>query len=344
MSKNNYENKGLSGLSNLGNTCFINTCMQVLSHTYELNDIFENDSYKQKINKVHDSALFIEWDNLRKLLWQENCIVSPGKFIKTVQKLSSIKNNVQFTGNAQNDLPEFLLFIIDVFHNALRREVSMKIVGKESTKKDKLASECFQMVKNMYTKDYSEIWNLFYGIHVSQIKSLEKDTLLSRTPEPFFMINLPIPQEKKEPSIIDCFDLYVEGETLTGENAWYNENKKEKQDVIKNIRYWSLPKVLVIDFKRFNQKGVKNQSLVTFPLEDLNLSKYVIGYKKETYKYDLYGVANHSGGTMGGHYFAYVKNANGKWYNFNDTSVSIINDINNIVSPKAYCLFYRKTS
>ena len=49
--------------------------------------------------------------------------------------------------NAQNDLPEFLLFIIDVFHNALRREVSMKIVGKESTKKDKLASECFQMVK-----------------------------------------------------------------------------------------------------------------------------------------------------------------------------------------------------
>ena len=344
MSKNNYENKGLSGLSNLGNTCFINTCMQVLSHTYELNDIFENDSYKQKLNKVHDSALFIEWDNLRKLLWKENCIVSPGKFIKTVQKLSSIKNNVQFTGNAQNDLPEFLLFIIDVFHNALRREVSMKIIGKESTKKDKLATECFQMVKNMYTKDYSEIWNLFYGIHVSQIKTLEKDTLLSRTPEPFFMIDLPIPQDKKEPSIIDCFDLYVEGETLTGENAWYNENKKEKQDVVKNIRYWSLPKLLVIDFKRFNQKGVKNQSLITFPLENLNLSKYVIGYKKETYKYDLYGVANHSGGTMGGHYFAYVKNANGKWYTFNDTSVSIINHTDNIISPKAYCLFYRKTS
>ena len=101
---------------------------------------------------------------------------------------------------------------------------------------------------------------------------------------------------------------------------------------------------MVIDFKRFNQKGVKNQSLITFPLENLNLSKYVIGYKKDSYKYDLYGVANHTGGTMGGHYFAYVKNANGKWYTFNDTSVSIINHTDNIISPKAYCLFYRKTS
>ena len=222
MSENKYENKGLSGLSNLGNTCFINTCMQILSHTYELNNMFEDENYKRKLNNTHDSALLVEWDNLRKMLWNDNCIVSPGKFIRSVQKLSAIKNNTHFTGNAQNDLPEFLLFIVDVFHNTLRREVSMKIVGKETTKKDKLALECFEMVKNMYTKDYSEIWNLFYGIHVSQIKSIHKESLLSRTPEPFFMINLPIPIDKKEPSILDCFNLYLEGEKLTGENAWYN--------------------------------------------------------------------------------------------------------------------------
>jgi ubiquitin C-terminal hydrolase len=89
-----------------------------------------------------------------------------------------------------------------------------------------------------------------------------------------------------------------------------------------------------------NTKNQKNQILITFPLDNLDLSKYVIGYKKDSYVYELYGVCNHSGGVRGGHYTSYVKNANGKWYHFNDTSVSEIG-VESIISPKAYCLFYR---
>ena len=82
--------------------------------------------------------------------------------------------------------------------------------------------------------------------------------------------------------------------------------------------------------------------MVNFPLCGLDLSKYVIGYNKTSYIYDLYGVCNHSGSVDGGHYTAFVKNANGKWYLFNDTSVSEVGNTNNIISPKAYCFFYRK--
>jgi ubiquitin C-terminal hydrolase len=73
------------------------------------------------------------------------------------------------------------------------------------------------------------------------------------------------------------------------------------------------------------------------------MRKYVIGYQKETYIYDLYGVCNHhSGSTHGGHYTASVKNANGNWYEYDDSSVSVISDPNSIITSMAYCLFYRK--
>ena len=76
-------------------------------------------------------------------------------------------------------------------------------------------------------------------------------------------------------------------------------------------------------------------------INDLDLSEFIVGYDKETYIYDLYGICNHSGGTLGGHYTSYVRNNSGKWYHYNDTNVSEIAE-SALKSPKAYCFFYRK--
>jgi ubiquitin carboxyl-terminal hydrolase 8 len=218
----------------------------------------------------------------------------------------------------------------------------MTISGTPSNTTDNIAIQCFEMIKNMYSKEYSEIWNLFYAVHVSEISDLKTGESLKITPEPYFIIDLPIPANKNSTTLIDCFNLYVEGEILDGENGWINDATKERIDIRKRIQFWSFPSVLVIDLKRFNTRFQKSQVLVTFPIDNLDLSEYVIGYKKQSYKYELYGVCNHSGGVMGGHYTAYVKNANGKWYHFNDTSVSEVGLPESIVSPKAYVLFYRK--
>ena len=341
MSLKIYENKGLSGLCNLGNTCFMNSCMQIISHIYELDDFLNVENYKRKLKNNVDSALLMEWDDLRKILWSENCIVSPGKFLKTVQKVAKIKGMDIFTGYSQNDVPEFLLFIIDCFHNALSREIKMTITGNVENETDKIATKCYEMIKNMYSKEYSEIWNLFYAVHVSELSSMDTGQRINITPEPFFMIDLPIPKNNKSPSLMDCLHLYIEGEVLDCDNAWYNEETKTKENIKKKISFWSFPTILVIDFKRFNERNQKNQIYIDFPF-DLDLSKYVIGYKKNSYKYELFGVCNHSGGVLGGHYTCYVKNANGKWYHFNDTNVNEVPLLESIVSPKAYVLFYRK--
>jgi len=332
-----YKNKGLTGLSNLGNTCFLNSTIQCLSHCYELNNFLEKQTYKSKINKIPDSLILIEWDKLRKLMWSENCIISPNGFVKSIQRVAKIKDKDIFTGFAQNDLTEFLGFVIDCFNNSIKRQVKMNITGTPETNTDILAKKCFEMMKNMYSKEYSEFLNMFYGIHVSEIKSTESD-YTNASPEPFFMLNIPIDKTK---TLQGCIELYTQKEILDDNNKIFNDKTEKKEKATKQIVFWNLPELLVITLKRFNNINEKNNEMVDFPLENLDFSKYVVGYNKESYKYDLYGICNHSGGVSGGHYTAFVKNANGNWYHYNDTNVSQVKE-SNIKTNMAYCLFYRK--
>jgi len=338
-----YKNLGLSGLANVGNTCYLNSCMQVLSHTYELNNLLCSGEYKNRLNKKADSVLLIEWDNLRQMMWSKNCTIAPIGFVKAVQKISHIKGCVLFSGHLQNDVQEFLLFMIDCFHNSLAREVIMDITGKIENEKDKLASACFEMMDKMYKKDYSEMIKLFYGIHISEITSIDDDNKqLSFRPEPFSVMSLSIPTDIEKVSIYDCIDLYCKKEILEGDNAWYNDVTKQKENVKRGIVFWSLPDILIIDLKRWSSNGRKINKIVDAPIENADFTKYVKGYGASSYMYDLYGVCNHSGNSMGGHYTSYIKNANGKWYDCNDTMIREIKNDKQLINEKSYCFFYRK--
>lgn len=340
-----YENNGLSGLTNVGNTCYLNSCMQVLSHTYELNEFLNanNGDYKKGINKISDSVILLEWDKLRQVLWSSNCTVAPYGFVKAIQNISQIKGRTLFSGHAQNDVQEFLLFIIDSFHNALAREVDMQITGTSQNETDLLAKTCYEMIRRMYKKEFSDMFNIFFGIHVSEIASLNEKKVLSLAPEPFSVISLSLPPDIASPSLYDCLDYYCKPELLTkqNDNAWFNDKTNEKEDVQRSIGFWSLPTILIIDLKRWNQQNRKINALVQVPINDADFSRYVKGYNAETYVYDLYGICNHSGSSLGGHYTAYIKNANGKWYEFNDTRVNEIKE-EAVITTHAYCFFYRK--
>jgi ubiquitin C-terminal hydrolase len=154
---------------------------------------------------------------------------------------------------------------------------------------------------------------------------------------------LPIPENRGECTLYGCLDAFVITEILEGENAWMNEKTGLKEDIQKKIVFWNLPNILIVTFKRFSADGKRKiQSCIDFPLENLDMSRYITGYNSKKYIYDLFGICNHSGGVLGGHYTSFVKNSQNEWIHYNDTNVEIIKDTQKIVTPMAYCLFYRK--
>jgi ubiquitin carboxyl-terminal hydrolase 20/33 len=114
--------KGLLGLSNLGNTCFMNAALQCLTHTHGLQKYFRFCSHaytsKSQSNRQKLLMSFAHWFERD---WGKNVSAhyhSPEDILKCVQQLNPI-----FQGYAQQDSQEFLRCVLDNIHEELRREV-----------------------------------------------------------------------------------------------------------------------------------------------------------------------------------------------------------------------------
>jgi len=145
--------------------------------------------------------------------------------------------------------------------------------------------------------------------------------------------------------LIKCFQMFTETDKLSPQDTWYCSRCQEHREAYKKMELWSMPPVLVLQLKRFTYTTYSRDRLdtsVAFPIEGLDLRPLVLGPDKEHAIYDLSSVSKHMGGLGGGHYVAYARSSeNGKWYYYNDSSVSesspeeVAND-----QVGAYVLFY----
>uniref|UniRef100_A0AAQ5Z7L1 Ubiquitin carboxyl-terminal hydrolase n=1 Tax=Amphiprion ocellaris TaxID=80972 RepID=A0AAQ5Z7L1_AMPOC len=154
------------------------------------------------------------------------------------------------------------------------------------------------------------------------------------------------PQKKKATvALRECIELFTTMETLGEHDPWYCPTCKKHQQATKKFDLWSLPRILVVHLKRFSYNRCwrdKLDTVVDFPIRDLNMSEFVCDPKATPYIYDLIAVSNHYGGMGGGHYTAYGKNkVDGKWHYFDDSSVSSASE-DQIVTKAAYVLFYQR--
>ena len=158
---------------------------------------------------------------------------------------------------------------------------------------------------------------------------------------------LDYPEEKEEGNDImtlkKLFELFTKEEKLKQGDEWYCPRCKEHVLAKKKMEIFYLPKILIICFKRFIKNSYswkRNDEMIYFPIENLDMKEFVVGPDKDHSKYDLFAVSQHFGDTGYGHYTAICKNLN-KWYSYNDSSVHETSS-DNILSSSAYVLFYRR--
>lgn len=334
-----FYKKGLCGLTNLGNTCFMNSIIQCINSNRDFVKLFLSELYKQDLNTEKKDALLVEqWAILSKGLYNKNAVVSPSLFHRYVQALATQKGYNTFSGFGQNDSQEFLQFLLETIHNGLSKSVSMNITGDPENELDKMALCALTNWKAFFKNDYSPIIKMFYGQLVSKIETTDDIDFRSNTYDPYSNLSLEIPSiHDRTISIYDCLDVFTQKETLDE----FKQDSEDTKQYTRKINLWTTPDYLVLFFKRFTKFGEKKEDFIDFPLEGLDLSSYCVGYDSEHSLYDLHAVSNHSGGLMGGHYWAYTKNYDHLWYKYDDKFVSL-KHIDNVVTKNAYCLFYKK--
>lgn len=331
----------LTGLRNMGNTCYMNSILQCLCNTPAMAEYFNNNYYLEDINRYnilgHKGEVAEEFGVIMKALWAGlyKCI-SPRDFKVTIGKI-----NDQFAGYDQQDSQELLLFLMDGLHEDLNKADNRKRYKEEENDHldDQTAADLAWSKHKLLNE--SIIVALFQGQFKSTVQCLTCHRK-SRTFETFMYLSLPLASTSKC-SLQDCLRLFSKEEKLTDNNKVFCRHCKAHRDSTKKLEVWKVPPILLVHLKRFSYEGrwkQKLQTSVDFPLDSLDLAQYVIGPKQNLKKYSLYGVSNHYGGLDGGHYTAYCKNVHKqRWYKFDDHEVTDIST-SSVKSSAAYILFY----
>ncbi|KAJ3097936.1 Ubiquitin carboxyl-terminal hydrolase 21 [Phlyctochytrium bullatum] len=369
--------RGLVGLANLGNTCFMNSILQCIFSCELLAGYFLSGDYKSHINfksplKGQLATAFAEaMKEIMKVVGDNGKVYNPSNLKKYVQYWAP-----QFAGYDQQDAQEFLRFMLDGLHEDLNRVSSRPKFTYKDTDVDVLTD--VEKARFSWARYHAASSSLIFDIFGGQLQSTVTCLScgqLSTTFDTFWDLSLPIPKNRsrgsdKECNILDCLREFAMEEVL--EELYKCAGCKSNQKASKSLRLYRCPEVLVLHLKRFSYTMYSREKIetrVVFPLDQLSLESIMsatpgnfasFNFQVQTLTtdpfhsdvaghdnvvtYELFGVSNHMGGLGGGHYIAHCKNPDdGKWYQRNDSKVMRCSEAGLIsMEASAYVLFFQK--
>ncbi|KAK5929798.1 hypothetical protein CgunFtcFv8_011000 [Champsocephalus gunnari] len=186
--------KGATGLSNLGNTCFMNSSIQCVSNTKPLTDYFISGRHLYELNRTNPIGMRGHmakcYGDLVMELWsgtQKN--IAPLKLRWTIAKYAP-----RFNGFQQQDSQELLAFLLDGLHEDLNRvheKPYVELKDSDGRPDWEVASEAWE---NHLRRNRSIVVDLFHGQLKSQVKCKTCGHISARF-DPFNFLSLPLPMD-----------------------------------------------------------------------------------------------------------------------------------------------------
>ena len=345
----------ISGIANLGNTCYLNAALQCAIVACEpLENFFLSDAYLEQLGVASSESLAkaIAW--LLEELRDPRNAVYPNLVKSRIDLLIP-----KFKGTDQHDCSEFLIQLLDHLHSEFCPPLSSS--GSRSSSASSVAAmngsisgRSFSAINwhrrgedwwaNHQKKENSIIRKIYQGA-IRSVMTCSRCRGVSARFEAFTSLILSFPPDasssfKLERLIKDLF----QSEEIAGIECDYC---RRKQTFTRTIHLWEVPPFLILTLSRFSftaRTARKLNNLVEYPVDTLlNLESLLAPEAplQEFLDYKLYAVVEHEGTVNRGHYTAILKNQ-GSWTMANDARITHGIQPDRVCSNNAYMLFYRR--
>ncbi|THW78364.1 ubiquitin carboxyl-terminal hydrolase-like protein 22 [Aureobasidium pullulans] len=339
--------KGLRGLYNMGQTCFMSVVLQSLIHNPFIRAFYLSVGHRS-LDCEREACTSCALDDI---ITEFHSTEKAEGYGAVAMLQGSWKGGGNLAGYQQQDAHEYLQFILNSLHTT----------NLEEDEKEEKAEDCNCVIHRA-----------FCGLMRSTVVC-SKCKNVTAAVDPFMDLSLDLkssgPKKKKNEApapaqavdLTECLDRFTSPEVLQASDYRCRECDSQ-QSATKRLALSRLPPVLPIHLKRFSHSKTSSTSIkldakVHFPTI-LDLQPYVSrprskkgggdsnGTKNgDTDKgtsprplYELSSVIVHKGKMDSGHYVSYAREGD-EWFLFDDSKVVLVEE-KEVLAAEAYMLFY----